>query len=72
MIGQHGVTTILNAAPGRADLGPELLDSVDILVVNETEAALLAGAGAGEVVRCGEVRAVNEPSSRMRRSCCPC
>ena len=45
MIGQHGVTTILNAAPGRADLGPELLDSVDILVVNETEAALLAGAG---------------------------
>ena len=35
MIGQHGVTTILNAAPGRADLGPELLDSVDILVVNE-------------------------------------
>ena len=69
MIGQHGVTTILNAAPGRADLGPELLDSVDILVVNETEAALLAGAG--EVVRCGEVRAVNEPSSRMRRSCCP-
>ena len=56
MIGQHGVTTILNAAPGRADLGPELLDSVDILVVNETEAALLAGAGAGEV------RAVNEPS----------
>ena len=64
MIGQHGVPTILNAAPGRADLGPELLDSVDILVVNETEAALLAGAGAGagEVVRCGEVRAVNEPS----------
>ena len=62
MIGQHGVTTILNAAPGRADLGPELLDSVDILVVNETEAALLAGEVAGEVVRCGEVRAVNEPS----------
>ena len=64
MIGQHGVTTILNAAPGRADLGPELLDSVDILVVNETDAALLAraGAGAGEVVQCGEVRAVNEPS----------
>ena len=62
MIGQHGVTTILNAAPGRADLGPELLDSVDILVVNETEAALLAGAvaGAGEVVRCGEVRAENK------------
>lgn len=58
MIGQHGVTTILNAAPGRADLGPELLDSVDILVVNETEAALLAGAG--EVVRCGEVRAENK------------
>merc|ERR1719412_1182748 len=35
---KHGVTTILNAAPGRADLGAELLDSVDILVVNETEA----------------------------------
>merc|ERR1719195_289374 len=36
-LGLAGVTAILNAAPGRADLGPELLDSVDILVINETE-----------------------------------
>ena len=28
----HGVTTILNAAPGRADLEQEILSNVDILV----------------------------------------
>ena len=40
---KHGVPTILNAAPARADYDRELLASVDILVVNETEAELLAG-----------------------------
>ena len=40
---KHGVTTILNAAPARADYDKELLGNVDILVVNETEAELLAG-----------------------------
>ena len=29
---RHGVTTILNAAPGRADLDQEILSNVDILV----------------------------------------
>lgn len=40
---KHGVTTVLNAAPGRAKLPAELLENVDILIVNETEAELLAG-----------------------------
>jgi ribokinase len=35
-----GATTILNPAPARA-VGPELLDLVDILVLNETELGLL-------------------------------
>ncbi|MGV8896629.1 MAG: ribokinase [Rhodoglobus sp.] len=39
-----GTTVILNAAPIR-DLPRQLLDDVDILVVNEHEAAYLAGSG---------------------------
>ncbi len=39
-----GTTVVLNAAPIR-DLPSELLDNVDILIVNEHEAAHLAGAG---------------------------
>ncbi len=41
-----GATVILNAAPARA-LPMELLASTDVLAVNETEAAILAGRGAG-------------------------
>ncbi|MEV6843309.1 ribokinase [Actinoplanes sp. NPDC051411] len=37
-----GTRTILNAAPARS-LPPELLDNVDLLVVNETEAATISG-----------------------------
>jgi ribokinase len=37
-----GTTVILNAAPARA-LPPELLAAVDLLVVNQTEAAAIAG-----------------------------
>jgi ribokinase len=37
-----GATTILNPAPAIA-FGPELLDLVDVLILNETELALLAG-----------------------------
>ena len=37
-----GATTILNPAPAIA-CGPELLDLVDILILNESELALLAG-----------------------------
>ena len=50
---RHGVTTILNAAPGRADLEQEVLSNVDILVVNETEAELLAGSS--DLNKCGEI-----------------
>jgi ribokinase len=39
-----GATTILNPAPAIA-FGKELLDLVDILIVNESELALLAGTG---------------------------
>ncbi len=41
-----GATVILNAAPART-LPMELLASTDVLAVNETEAAILAGRGAG-------------------------
>ena len=42
-----GTTVVLNAAPARA-LPAELLSQVDVLVVNEGEAAAIAGrAGAG-------------------------
>ena len=50
---RHGVPTILNAAPGRADLDQEILSQVDILVVNETEAELLAGSS--DLNKCGEI-----------------
>ena len=40
--GERGVTVVLNAAPAQP-LPPELLAAIDYLVVNETEAALLAG-----------------------------
>ena len=49
----HGVKTILNAAPGRTDLGREILENVDILIVNETEAELLAGRA--NLDECGEI-----------------
>lgn len=39
-----GTTVVLNAAPGRR-LPAELLANVDVLVVNETEAGLVCGAG---------------------------
>jgi ribokinase len=39
---EAGTTVMLNAAPGRA-LPAGLLASIDVLVVNETEAALVAG-----------------------------
>jgi len=40
---KHGLTTILNAAPATANLDPEVLENTDILVVNETEAAIISG-----------------------------
>lgn len=43
---KSGTTVILNAAPARA-LPGALLSAVDFLVVNETEALLVAGASAG-------------------------
>lgn len=52
---KHGIKTILNAAPARADYGRDILENVDILVVNETEAELLSGDAdpdkAGEVLK---------------------
>jgi ribokinase len=42
-----GATTILNPAPAR-QVGAELLGLVDILVLNETELALLSGKAIGE------------------------
>ncbi|MBR0674161.1 ribokinase [Neoroseomonas soli] len=39
---EAGATTLLNAAPARP-LPPSLLEATDLLVVNETEAALLLG-----------------------------
>ena len=39
----HGIRTILNAAPMQDPLDPELLALVDILAVNEGEAAMLMG-----------------------------
>eukprot|EP00095_Tigriopus_kingsejongensis_P001235 maker-scaffold160_size295910-snap-gene-1.42 protein:Tk01235 transcript:maker-scaffold160_size295910-snap-gene-1.42-mRNA-1 annotation:"ribokinase isoform x1" len=38
---EHGATTILNAAPAKSDLDPEILSSTDILCVNESEAEIL-------------------------------
>ena len=40
---KHGVTTVLNAAPARADLAPEILENTDILVLNQTEAEIISG-----------------------------
>ena len=40
---KYGVTTVLNAAPARASLPKELLENIDILIVNETEAEILSG-----------------------------
>ncbi len=46
-----GTTVVLNAAPiAEAKLPMELLASVDVLIVNETEAAALGGAGSPEAV----------------------
>ncbi|MEU4481007.1 ribokinase [Micromonospora sp. NPDC023966] len=42
-----GTTVVLNAAPARP-LPPELLDLVDVLVVNEHEAAVVAGVPDGD------------------------
>ena len=49
---KYGATTILNAAPARADYGRDILENVDILVVNETEAELLAGTD--DLDKCGQ------------------
>merc|ERR1719187_498064 len=47
---KHKVMTILNAAPGKADLHQEFLDNTDVLCVNETEAELLCGVTATEEI----------------------
>ena len=39
----HGARTILNAAPARKDLNPDILAHTDILCVNETEAEIMTG-----------------------------
>jgi len=54
---KYGVTTVLNAAPARSKLPDELLENVDILVVNETEAEILSGLPAknsDQVTACAE------------------
>ena len=38
-----GVTTVLNAAPARADVPEALLAATDILCVNQTEAEVMSG-----------------------------
>jgi ribokinase len=48
-----GARVVLNLAPARP-LRPEQLADVDVLLVNETEAALLAGTPADEVARAPE------------------
>jgi len=40
---EKGLTTVLNAAPARADLEPEILENTDILIVNQTEAEIISG-----------------------------
>ncbi len=44
---RHGVKTLLNPAPAIADLDPERICSVDFLVPNETELAILSGLAVG-------------------------
>jgi ribokinase len=46
---EEGVRTILNPAPGRADLSEEFYQLSDIFCPNETEAELLSGMPAGTV-----------------------
>ena len=46
----RGARVVLNAAPARA-LPANLLDAIDVLVVNEAEASVLAGAGDDEDAR---------------------
>jgi ribokinase len=54
---ERGVPVLLNAAPAHRELPPTLLAAIDVLVVNEHEAAILAnadppaGADAGRVER---------------------
>lgn len=40
---QNGVFTILNPAPAKADINPELLDLTDLIVPNETESEIITG-----------------------------
>lgn len=40
---QNGVFTILNPAPAKHDINPELLDLTDLIVPNETEAETITG-----------------------------
>jgi len=40
---KHGVQTMTNAAPARADLDPRIYEYTDILCVNETEAQIILG-----------------------------
>ena len=43
MAKKHGVTTLTNAAPARADLDARIYEHTDILCVNETEAQIIIG-----------------------------
>ncbi|MBY0358675.1 MAG: ribokinase [Candidatus Obscuribacterales bacterium] len=48
---KHGLTVILNPAPApKAQLPPELLSCIDILIPNQTEAELLTGLPAGDLL----------------------
>lgn len=69
---ERGVTVILNAAPARK-LSWDLLASLDVLIVNESEAALVLaaatmGADAGEMA----ALAVEERLDRLARLGVPC
>lgn len=44
---RHGVAVMVNPAPA-CEIDPELMRAIDVLVVNETEAALIAGAEVNE------------------------
>jgi len=52
-----GTRVVLNAAPARS-LPPELLEAVDLLVVNETEAVAISGQGRPEPLLASVPRAV--------------
>lgn len=56
---QHGVTTVLNAAPANAPSTISLLKLADVLTPNETEFAALLGRHVGERIEADDVAALD-------------